>query len=69
MPRLEIRFEIFCAQCGAGMCQETFVDESNGIKLRVGICQVCAGAAQARGYAQGLKDGAKVKECTNGKRN
>lgn len=47
-------FEVFCANCGNGLCKLTTVDERSGVKLEITPCPECLKNAESNGFNQGL---------------
>lgn len=63
MPNVTFNVEVYCAECGNGLCQQT---ESTHTKsrgepcFRVTPCQVCMGKADDAAYDRGYNDGGTV---------
>ena len=61
-PIVEVEVEIYCATCGAGLCnQSQFVATRNRSipSIRVRACWDCIEKATAAGYDEGYEAGAK----------
>jgi len=48
-------FEVFCADCGKGLCKLTTVDERSGIKLEIKPCPECLKDAENDGFLKGCE--------------
>ena len=55
MPSID--FEVFCAECGEGLCGLTSVGDRNGVKLTVGPCPKCLEGSKEEGYESGYEKG------------
>ncbi len=55
-----IYFEVYCANCGEGLCKLTTVDERSGIKLEIKPCPECLKYAESDGFDKGLFKGCEV---------
>lgn len=56
MPALIVDFDVYCAECGAGLCNKTDVEECYGNKnVKVGPCTDCLEAAGEAGYSKGYE--------------
>lgn len=53
-------FEVFCANCGNGLCKLTSVDETSGIKLEIRPCPKCLKDAENDGFERGILKGCEV---------
>lgn len=49
-----IYFEVFCSNCGKGLCNLTTVDERSGLKVEVQPCPNCLKAAETEGFNKGF---------------
>lgn len=49
-----IYFEVYCADCGEGLCKFTTVDERCGVKLEVKPCPKCLKEAEIKGLDKGF---------------
>jgi hypothetical protein len=49
-----IYFEVYCANCGKGLCNRTTVDERNGVKLEIKPCPECLKNAETAGFNKGI---------------
>lgn len=49
-----IYFEVYCANCGGGLCKHTTVDEKSGVKLEIEPCPECLKTAENDGFNKGL---------------
>ena len=61
MPIMTVEFEVFCAECGEGLCNLATVEEggrfsSSGQIVRVMPCPKCLVAAREEGYEEGKKE-------------
>lgn len=52
-----IYFEVFCANCGEGLCKLTTVDEKNGVNIEIKPCPKCLQEAEKRGFDRGVIKG------------
>jgi len=55
-----IYFEVYCANCGKGLCNLTTVDETNGIKIVIKPCPECLKNAESDGFDKGISKGFEV---------
>ena len=55
-----IYFEVYCANCGGGLCKLTTVDERSGIKLEIKPCPKCLKDAESDGFDKGILKGREV---------
>ncbi|MDD3364169.1 MAG: hypothetical protein PHZ03_04255 [Syntrophomonas sp.] len=55
-----IYFEVYCANCGEGLCKLTTVDERSGIKLVIKPCPECLKDAEIDGFDKGFFKGCEV---------
>ena len=55
-------FEVYCADCGEGLCKLTTVDERSGIRLEIKPCPVCLTKAECDGFKKGFSKGCEVAE-------
>ena len=53
-------FEVFCADCGKGLCKLTTVDERSGIKLEIKPCPACLKDAENSGFNKGILNSCKA---------
>ena len=61
MPTMSVEFEVFCATCGEGLCNQSETDDRGRLPaVRVEVCAKCLKAAEdeayEHGYEQGMKD-------------
>ena len=58
MPSLDVEFEVFCATCGAGLCNVTNVRSRHPRSPAVEVerCERCADTAKEEGYLQGATE-------------
>lgn len=59
MPTLDLTFEVFCDECGAGLCNNCAegVTKGRGAPfISIKPCKVCAEAAFQEGYAEAQKE-------------
>jgi hypothetical protein len=52
MPDVTVEIEVYCAECGAGLCNQTEVTRTRQRSsdcFRVTPCEVCLKAAEQRG--------------------
>jgi hypothetical protein len=52
MPEVMVDIEVYCAECGAGLCNQTEVTRTRQRSkdcLRVTPCEVCIQSAEQRG--------------------
>lgn len=50
----EIEFEVWCEDCGAGLCRDTRVNSQN---IFVKPCSACLDSKRDEGYEDGFNDG------------
>ena len=64
MPSIEADFEVYCAKCGAGLCNEATVRTRMGREPAVEVepCARCLETAQDIGYETGVDETAKEYE-------
>ena len=55
-----IYFEVYCANCGEGLCKLTTVDERSGINLEIKPCPECLKVAESEGFNIGFLKGCEV---------
>jgi hypothetical protein len=54
VPNVTFDVEVFCAACGAGLCQQTDVTRKRGADaFYVAPCETCLDAAKEKGYDSG----------------
>lgn len=54
----EFGFEVWCSECGAGLCQQTSVlTDRSGINVTVGPCEKCLEKAELKGHSEGYDSG------------
>lgn len=57
---VEVDFEVFCAKCGAGLCNQSEGGNTNGRKtpyVSVEPCENCLEAVKDGGYYKGYAEG------------
>lgn len=58
---IDVEFEVWCAECGAGMCYESTVEtgvrSGRGLHLRVGLCKKCIRRLEDAAYEKGVDAG------------
>ena len=62
MPNVEVEVEVYCASCGAGLCNQTesTVGRSRSIpQFRVEPCEKCLDGARKDGHNDGYEEGHK----------
>ena len=58
MPGIEINIEVYCAECGLGLCDQTESSPIHGKpSLHIHPCKGCLEAAQDKGYEEGHNAG------------
>lgn len=62
MPTFELEFEVYCAKCGAGLCNQSDASSPSGyynrtFKVMVQPCEKCLEEAKEEGYDNGYTDG------------
>ncbi len=60
MPTLELDFEVFCAECGEGLCNSTKEGKTprrNMPFIEVGLCPPCIERIKGEAYQQGYDEG------------
>lgn len=55
-----IYFEVYCANCGKGLCNLTTVDERNGIIIEIKPCPECLKNAEVDGFEKGFVKGCEI---------
>lgn len=59
MPDMIITLEVWCGGCGAGLCNQTAVNEGKfGPSAIVEPCETCIERARAAGHSEGYDQGA-----------
>ena len=54
MPTMAVEFEVFCAKCGAPLCDKTETKLTRyGPRIDVGPCEKCISEAHDKGYSEG----------------
>lgn len=54
MPEMEVDFDVYCAQCGVGLWDNTTVKPGkHRVCLRIDPCEVCITAANQEGFKDG----------------
>lgn len=53
-------FEVYCADCGQGLCKLTTVNEKNGVSLEIKPCPECMQKAKRDGYNEGSSQGCEI---------
>ncbi len=57
MPDISVNIDVYCDRCGAGLCQQTSVNNYRGNQsFSVAPCQTCLDEAKDEGYQDGLVD-------------
>lgn len=57
MPTFELDFEVFCAKCGAGLCnQSDATTDRYGSRVSVEPCSKCMDDANYEGYLKGKEE-------------
>ena len=59
MPYFEVTFEVFCARCGAGLCNQSDTRTSYNRRepqVTVEPCEQCLSAADDKGYERGFEE-------------
>ena len=61
MPDITVNIEIYCAECGAGLCNGTTASEKPNSRgypyFDVAPCKKCLEAAKQEGYDEGYEAG------------
>jgi len=58
MPSFEIEFEVYCASCGAGLCnQSNGSNDNRGPRVDVEACENCIANTEQDSYETGYSDG------------
>ena len=59
MPEMSVEFEVFCSECGQGLCNTTEVRvgpfHSSGPQIHVDPCDSCIDKAGQDGYEKGYE--------------
>ena len=50
-------FEVYCADCGEGLCKLTTVNEKSGVNLEIKPCPKCLKDAENGGFDKGFIKG------------
>ena len=54
---IDVDFEVYCAECGAGLCNGSDTDTGRrGPRVNVAPCECCLDAAHTKGYEEGLAE-------------
>lgn len=60
MPEITIEFDMYCAKCGKGLCNQTEVcppsHSKSGISVHVEPCERCIDEALDQGYEKGVDE-------------
>lgn len=63
MPAFEVEFEVYCARCGAGLCNQTKTEDASHsysrhhpAKVTVEPCKNCLEEAEQEGYEKGKEE-------------
>jgi hypothetical protein len=58
MPAMKVEFEVYCDECGEGLCNFTTVETDRGgnIKVRIKPCPNCMDKSENKGYDRGYDD-------------
>jgi hypothetical protein len=57
MPTFELDFEVYCARCGAGLCNQSDAkSDHGGCSVAVEPCERCLDNANYEGYQRGRKE-------------
>ena len=70
MPTIDVDIEIFCAKCGAGLCNQTEATRTlrrNLSSFRVEPCGACLNAAWEEGQQDGLETAEAAKGAADGR--
>ncbi|MDE2099282.1 MAG: hypothetical protein KGL39_18660 [Patescibacteria group bacterium] len=60
MPEVSVEVEVYCATCGAGLCNETESTTTRSRSVpcfRVSACSVCLERATDNGFDRGYENG------------
>ncbi len=60
MPEFSIAFEVYCASCNAGLCNQSSTSRTRTrgeLCVRVDPCEACMDAARERGESDGYDKG------------
>jgi hypothetical protein len=55
-----IYFEVYCSNCGTGLCKITTVDQRSGINIEIKPCPKCLKDAESEGFDKGFIKGCAV---------
>ena len=57
MPTFDLDFEVYCANCGAGLCNQSDAETTrNGFKVTIAPCKRCLEDADYEGYLRGQEE-------------
>jgi hypothetical protein len=57
MPTIEVDVEVWCAECGAGLCNQTTVESSSRKRgLHVMPCKRCSERIKEEGFNEGFAE-------------
>jgi len=63
MPEIAVNVEVYCATCGAGLCNQTSVETKRGLDaFMVEPCNKCMTREYEAGYEKGETEGYKMAE-------
>ena len=62
MPDFNVTFEVFCAECGNGLCNvsetgEGRLQNARGLWVKVSPCEKCMTSSKSSGYDDGHGEG------------
>jgi len=58
MPTFDLDFEVYCAECGAGLCNQSDAEStSRGFKVTIEPCKRCLEDARQEGFDKGHDEG------------
>lgn len=60
MPKISVDIEIYCADCGRGICDlatPTYTKGRGQPAFQITPCPKCLDAAREKGWEEGLKEG------------
>lgn len=54
MPTFDLDFEVYCATCGAGLCNQSNTESTrSGFRVTIEPCKRCMDDANYEGYLKG----------------
>ena len=57
MPKAVATFEVYCSECGAGLCRNAANRKYEENVIDISPCEACIKSARDEGYEEGYKEG------------